>query len=151
MSEMIHCVHCGCSFAANPRIKNQRYCSSKDCQRARKRAWQMEKLATDPDYRANQQDCQRDWHRRHPRYYQRYRQRNGKNAERNRLLQRVRDSRHRSPRFLAKMDALKPAPQLALGHFYLLPALAKMDASAQKVILIPVSYKDGRCLQKRTR
>jgi len=151
MNEMVHCVHCGCLFRANPRTKNQRYCGSKDCQRARKRAWQKEKLATDPDYRANQRDCQKEWHRRHPRYYHLYRQGNDKIAERNRLLQRVRDRQRRGPKFLAKMDALKPAPGFILGQFYLLPVLAKMDASAQKVILIPVSYKDGGCLQKRTR
>jgi hypothetical protein len=151
MNEQVHCMHCGRLFAANPRIKNQRYCSSKDCQRARKRAWQKEKLATDPDYKSNQLDCQREWHRRHPQYYQLYRKRNGNGVERNRLLQRVRDSRRRRPRFLAKMDALKPAPRLALGQFHLLPVLAKMDASAQKVILIPVAYKGRACLQKRTR
>jgi hypothetical protein len=151
MNVKVHCVHCGCLFEANPRIKNQRYCGSKDCQRARKRAWQKEKLATDPDYKSNQRDCQKDWHIRHPRYYRLYRLQNAKSAERNRMLQRVRDSRRRSSRFLAKMDALKSAPVKESGQFYLLPVLAKMDASTQKVILIPVTCKGRRCLQKRTR
>lgn len=151
MNKMIQCVHCGCLFEGNPRIKNQRYCGAKDCQRARKSSWQKEKLATDPDYKANQRDCHKEWLRRHPGYYQEFRQRNGKATERNRLLQRLRDSRRRPRHLLAKMDALKPAPVKESGHYYLLPVLAKMDASAQKVILIPISYPSRGCLQKRTR
>jgi hypothetical protein len=147
----IRCNHCQNLFDSNPRIKNQKYCGSRQCQRARKREWQRRKLATDPDYKSNQRDCQREWHRRHPRYYQLYRKRNAKIAERNRLLQRMRDSQRRPARFLAKMDASGPAPGLVLGQFYLLPVLAKMDASAQKVFLIPATYKGRQCLQKRTR
>ena len=31
----VRCAHCGCRFIPNPRIKNQRYCGSIQCQRAR--------------------------------------------------------------------------------------------------------------------
>lgn len=33
-------------------MKNQRYCGARDCQQARKNAWQREKQQTDPDYRS---------------------------------------------------------------------------------------------------
>jgi hypothetical protein len=122
----IRCAHCGNFFEPNTRAKNQRYCSHKECQRARKRAWQKEKLRTDPDYKANQRDCQRNWHQRHPQYYRQYRNINTASAERNRLLQRVRDAKRR-------------------------PLLAKMDASILKVVLIPVAWMSKTCLQKRTR
>ena len=52
------CAHCGCPLELNPRSKNQRYCGKKECQRARKRLWQKNKMATDPDYRANQTEVQ---------------------------------------------------------------------------------------------
>jgi hypothetical protein len=126
-------------------------CFEKECERARKRKWQQDKLLNDPDYRANQRECRKDWLSRHPGYYRELRQRNGKSAERNRLLQKFRDSRRRQPRPLAKMDAFKTAPVKESGHYYLLPVLARMDALAQKVILIPISYARRKCLQKRTR
>jgi len=151
MSATIRCAHCGSLFEPNPRARNQQYCSHQDCQRARKRAWQKQKLRTDPDYRDNQQDCQRDWHRRHQGYYRQYRRRNALSAERNRLLQKVRDARRRSSLLLAKMDAFRTAPAKDLGPYYLLPMLAKMDASTLKVLLIPVSWKNQTRLQKRTR
>ena len=56
------------SVLSNPRVKTQRFCSDKACQRARKAQWQRDKLATDPDYRANQRDCQYRWQHQHPQY-----------------------------------------------------------------------------------
>jgi hypothetical protein len=137
MNRTIRCTHCGNRFEPNPRNKNQSYCSNKECQRARKRKWQREKLLNDPDYKANQRDCWRKWHERHPGYYKLYRERHPKSSERNRLMQRYRNSHRPSRRTIAKMDALRPAPVLDPASYYLLPMIAKMDASIQKVIIIP--------------
>ena len=139
MSRTIQCVHCGRHFEPDPRVKNQRYCREKECQRARKRKWQHAKLLNDPDYKANQRDCQRQWHKRHPGYYKEYRQRHPESCERNRLMQRYRNSRRRSRQKIATMDAFRPAPVLHPALYYLLPVIAKMDASARKVIIIPAS------------
>ncbi len=138
MDGKIQCaaLNCGRIFAPNPRVKNQRYCSAKDCQRARKRKWQKEKLAADPEYKANQRDCQREWHLRHPGYYKKYRQDHPSCRERNTLLQGYRNAKSR---LIAKMDEFKPAPPKGPRAFYLLPLVAKMDASPQKVLLIPIS------------
>lgn len=138
MSRTIQCVHCGCDFKPDPRVKNQRYCSAEECQRARKRKWQQEKLRSDLDYQANQRDCQREWHKRHPDYYRQYRERHPKSCERNRLMQRYRNSRKRSRQKVATMDAFRPAPILDPALYYLFPVIAKMDASTQKVLIIPV-------------
>jgi hypothetical protein len=138
MSRTIRCVHCGWDFKPDPRVKNQRYCSAKECQRARKRAWQQEKLRSDPDYKANQRDCQREWHKRHPGYYRQYRERHPKSCERNRLMQRYRNSRKRSRQKVATMDAFRRAPILDPALYYLFPVIATMDASTQKVLIIPV-------------
>ena len=137
MSETIQCVHCGKPIKANPRVKNQRYCSDGQCQRARRREWQREKLLNDPDYKANQRDCQRKWHERHPGYYRDYRERHPQSRERNRLLQRYRNSRRRTRQKIATMDPFPPAPVLTPTLYYLLPVIATMDLSAQKVIIIP--------------
>lgn len=137
ISRNIQCVHCGRQFEPNPRVKNQRYCSERECQRARKRKWQQERLLSDPDYKANQRDCQRAWHNRHPGYYKQYRERHSKNRERNRLMQCYRNSRRRPRQKIAKMDASHPAPVIYPALYYVLPVIAKMDALTQKVIIIP--------------
>jgi hypothetical protein len=140
MNSVIPCAHCGRMFARDPRVKNQRYCGDKDCQRARKRKWQKEKLATDPDYKANQRACQIDWHGRHPGYYTKYRRDHPDCRQRNKLLQACRNAK---TRVIAKMDESKPAPVNKPGAFYLLPLIAKMDSSPQKVLLIPLVSSGG--------
>ena len=55
------CPHCGKRFFPHPAVLNQRYCGSADCQKARKRKWQKEKLKSDPDYRENQAAAQKAW------------------------------------------------------------------------------------------
>jgi len=138
MDGKIQCAapHCRRVFDPDPRVKYQRYCGDKDCQRTRKRKWQKEKLAGDPEYKANQRDCQREWHQHHPGYYKKYRQDHPSYRQRNTLLQGYRNAK---ARVIAKMDEFKPAPAKDPGAFYLLPLIAKMDASPQKVILIPIS------------
>ena len=143
MKHQIRCAHCGCLFSPNPRVKNQRYCGNKVCQSARKRLWQREKLASDPDYKQNRRDCQKAWCGRNPHYWKDYRLSHPEYTRRNRKLQNVRD-KGRNPRRidLAKMDALEPFSIVKQGTYYLVPDsvnLAKMDASAQKVCLIPVA------------
>lgn len=142
MSCMIRCAHCGRHFIPNPRVKNQRYCGRKECQRARKTLWQREKMRTDSEYQANQWESQRSWQESNPGYWKRYRMRNPGYTVRNRILQRHRDKRHRL-KDLAKMDALEDLfSSVKAGSYYLITQgenLAKMDALTQKVYLIPAS------------
>ena len=132
----VRCAHCGCRFVPNPRIKNQRYCGSIQCQRARKTSWQRQKLATDPDYQANKKEGQRAWRISNPEYWQNWRLGHPEYVQRNRMLQQKR----RHGRAVAKMDALKHLLEVETGSYYILPGhegmVAKMDASALKVRLI---------------
>jgi len=93
-------------------------------------------MAADPDYRANQRAAQRQWIEKRPDYWRKYRERNARYCVRNRLMQRGRDIERRQGD-LAKMDAWKAPSDLVFGEYYLLPRLAKMDASPRKVLLIP--------------
>ena len=143
MRESVRCAHCGGAFIPNRRVKNQRYCSDKLCQRARKRLWQKHKLAADPDYKQNQRDSQQRWCTQNRRYWRDYRRNHEDYTHRNRTLQKARDSRRRLKKNLAKMDASGPVFSIKQGTYYLIPeraSLAKMDAFAQKVCLIPASY-----------
>lgn len=132
------CACCHGTASVNPRIKNQRFCQRSDCQRARKNIWQKQKLRCDPDYAANQKDCQQSWRRRHADYWRRWRKKHPQYVLHNRLRQRQRNQR----RSIAKMDALTPKKRVVSGCYFLIPEMsaaaliAKMDASIQKVHLI---------------
>lgn len=67
------CACCGQRFHPRPQVPGQTYCSAPDCQRARKRQWQRDKLRSDPDYRLNQRAAQQAWAQRNRGYWQRYR------------------------------------------------------------------------------
>lgn len=130
------CAHCGCPLDLNPRVKNQRYCGKKECQRARKRLWQKAKMATDPDYRANQQECNKAWRGRNPDYWRNYRKNHPRYVERNRLLQKARRRRR-----VAKMDASWADSFVRTGTYWLIPekGVVKMDTFARKVVLVAVT------------
>jgi hypothetical protein len=149
--EEVSCCHCGAYFTPDPRQKNPRYCRKVVCQRARKAAWQREKIRGDPDYRANQKRCWQDWCNAHPDYWKEYRQKHPDQARRNRDLQRVRNVRCRSRgrgdptelkgSMIAKMDASKPLETSGRatfsGQFWLVPVIAKMDALKVNIYGIP--------------
>ena len=95
------------------RHKNQKFCSKERCQRARKAEWQQKKMHTDAEYRANQKQSHQEWLRTNISYWQNYRKRKPEKAERNRLLQAIRNRRRRrfdeahareGPPLIAKMD-----------------------------------------------
>lgn len=153
---LLRCVHCGRVVPANPRIKNQTHCNLEACRRDKKRVWQREKMATDPDYKANQRECNKAWQERNPQYWQAYRKNHPEATERNRIQQRERNRRRRK---IAKMDTSDP-PEVKPGTYFLVPeevgeqVIAKMDASVRKIILILMPCEDraraAGGLQKRT-
>ena len=146
--EKILCVYCGDLFDPSPRHKSQSACKKVVCQRAKKAAWQRHKIKTDPDYRFNQKVCQRRWTEEHPGYWEQYRKRNPEKAERNRILQSIRNRRARfiggdekmEGSLIAKMDASKSDNFEVLGQFWMVPVIAKMDALKVNLLKIPVFY-----------
>lgn len=98
------CVACGQAFDPKPHVANQTYCSSPDCQRARRQNWQRNKLQDDPHYRQNQQSAQQAWSQRNPDYWRRYRETHPEYVDRNRARQHARDEKTTGGH-LAKMDA----------------------------------------------
>ncbi len=138
MKRIIKCEHCGKNFTCRGNVKNQCYCSDKECQRARKRKWQRDKMATDQDYRDNQKAAQKAWNEEHPDYHRQYRLKNPERVQRNRELQRLRDQKRRR---LAKMDASTPENVMKSGIYQIINTscdLAKMDASMPVFHIIPV-------------
>jgi len=125
------CLACGNAFAPLPHVPHQRYCSSKACQRARRRDWQNKRLRVDGDYRDNQARAQARWRERHSSYWREYRAAHPEYRERNRSMQRLRNAR-RSCRPIAKMDVIGLPKPLGSGFYVLSHAhdagVAKMDA-----------------------
>jgi hypothetical protein len=124
------CLACGIAFVPLPHVPHQRYCSSKACQRARRRDWQDRRLHVDEDYRDNQTRAQARWRAGHPNYWREYRATHPAYRERNRGMQRSRNARRRFAA-IANMDVI--APRLPLGSgFYVLSdanenSVAKMN------------------------
>ena len=140
MTPMFVCKHCHKLKPANPHLKGtQQYCSDPPCQRARKAAWQKEKIIHDPEYRAQQRDSLRTWRKQRPldQYQRQYRLTHPDYVKRNRELQRLRNKKQ-SERLdvqkIVKMDALiKPTEKsnAYLMRPYHLDAsgkIVKMDA-----------------------
>jgi len=144
--EQIQCIYCGDFFDPSPRHKKQSACRNPECQRAKKAAWQRDKIHTDPDYRLNQKLGQKQWAKANPGYWREYRRRNPEKAERNRALQAIRNRKARSSpsdakmdaSVIAKMDASKLHNFEILGQFWLIPVIAKMDALKVNIIKIPI-------------
>jgi len=97
------CACCGSPFTPRPQAPTQAFCSSPDCQRARKREWQRAKRQSDPHYQQDQLDAQRKWAKRNPDYWSNYRAARPEYAQRNREQQRLRDA-NGVDIDLAKMD-----------------------------------------------
>ena len=135
------CACCRRILPRNSKVKNQRYCGDKACQRARKRKWQREKLEADPDHRANKRESQRAWQNKNPTYWQEYRRRNPDSGGRNRRLQRLRDrtKRQGAGNDLAKKDTSTRLFNDTSIIYYIssnMGNLAKMDALPVKIITI---------------
>jgi hypothetical protein len=146
--DSIACFNCGAYFPASPRHKNQRYCKKQECQRAKKAEWQRLKMKTDGEYRADQKRCHQEWLRANPDYWKDYRRRHPGKTKRNRALQLIRNRRRRKSEvpttgqdtaLIAKMDASKPNDYKLVGQFWLVPVIAKMDASKIFLRQIPAS------------
>ena len=121
------CNACHRTQPVNPRSPKQEYCNRADCQRARKRAWQRKKRATDPDYRQNQIDAHKRWRERYPEYWREYRKRKKSSP-----------LPPDSP--AAKMDGLPTNFSILPGKYTLVPIDSKnVNMDAIQVILLPIS------------
>ena len=143
MKEAI-CIHCGQGFSKSPRHKNHNYCKKQKCRRAKKADWQRQKIRCDPEYKAGQKLSNRKWREANPGYWRKYRKKNPEKTERNRLLQRIRYKqknivKNTNEKNIAKMDSSKFQKINkfnVFGQYWLLPVIAKMDASRVNIVAI---------------
>lgn len=139
--EKKNCHHCCLPFTPK-RNPKQSYCSNLSCQNTRKNTWWKQKQKYDPDYRENKRNAQKNWLKRNPNYWHKYRDVHPEYTVRNRQQQRVRDKKRikRSPEVenldLAKSDALDEKGRIKSGTYRLMPCLAKTDALIVQISLI---------------
>jgi hypothetical protein len=133
------CPHCGERFLPHPAVLNQQCCGSADCQKARKRKWQKEKLTSDPDYRENQASAQKSWCERNKGYWREYRKKNKTYREKNRLRQK---ERNRQRRMIAKMDELGAKSLVPPGRYRLVPLYGKIAKMDELIVEIGVVARE---------
>ena len=98
MISTITCLHCGKKVPRNPRLKQgQRYCSSKECQRARIKEWKRQQYSTNESYRQKCLYSQKVWREKYPadKYQKQYREKHPEYVNRCRELQRKRNEKRR--------------------------------------------------------
>jgi hypothetical protein len=121
-----------------------------ECRRAKKAAWKRTKMRTDADFRQDQRLSNQKWAQTHRDYWSRYRQRNPDKANRNRILQRIRNKRRTADRqksaeqneaLIAKVDASTSQNYNMIGQFWLVPIIAKVDALKVNIVEVPAPYR----------
>ncbi len=148
--EQIVCVHCYDFFTPSPRHKNQCYCMKPECRRAKKAAWKRHKTSIDPKFKADHQLSCKKWAHRNPGYWTQYRERNPEKAQRNRILQTIRNRRRKKARkssrcgdqnLIAKVDASIINNFSIVGQFWLVPVIAKVDALKVNIFELSRPYQ----------
>ena len=142
--EPVPCFHCATMFT--PRNRKQYCCSRPECQRARKNNWQRIKMKTNPDYRTSQKLSQQKWADKNPGYWKTYRDQNPEKAVRNRLLQTIRNRRRAAAKTfddvpIAKKDVRININFQPVGQFWLVPLIAKMDATKVNIYTISDTWQ----------
>ena len=145
------CIHCQSPFRPHQKVPNQKFCSSAECQTARRMKWQKQKIKKDDDYKKNQARAQKAWAKNNPEYWRNYRESHPEYVRRNRMLQKKRNIKSRlgfncpeiSSQVIAKMDELHPKYHLISGYYMLYPIksgkIAKMDEMLVKIEIISMS------------
>ena len=136
------CEYCRRTFTPRTCVPNQKYCSNHKCQKARRHLWRRRKLASDPDYKANQADAQKRWRRKNQDYWKQYRQSHPNYADRNRKLQERRNRRRNGNKHLqlacetiAKSDVTAGTKPVPSGFYKLVPIKPDMIAKSDELIV----------------
>ena len=128
MSRMLKCKHCGRLFRANPRIKSiqQHYCGQKECQQARKNAWERVKIIKDDSFRHRRQSSKKRWRKQYPAhlYQHQYRATHPDYVVDNRKNQQKRNEKRKTVdqcTKIVKTDALSLKMPIQPGVYTLVP------------------------------
>lgn len=102
----VRCRYCQQSVQPNRFHPNQVVCVQPECQQHRRRDYQRQKRATDPEYQQTCCESQKKWREAHPSYQRNYWQTHPQAADRNRGQQRERDQKRRAANLVKNNLAL---------------------------------------------
>ena len=124
------CPHCEELFIPRYNVPNQKYCSNPECQKARKRRWNRQRLQKDSDYKENKQNAQQKWRLKNPDYWRNYRKTHPQYVEKNRQQQKIRNKKRNKHKFgtrppIAKTDECCPSDNEEFLSF----ALVALDSA----------------------
>ena len=115
MIPTITCLHCCKPVPCNPHVKNQKYCSGKECQQARMRTWKKRQYKKNRKYQKKSHASQKEWRKKYPadQYQRDYREAHPEYVTRNRELQRKRNKKRRKDQstMIVKTHALLLQPR----------------------------------------
>jgi len=129
------CGNCKRRFKIRPQSPSQRFCSRDECQRARRRIWQRERLQSDLDYRENQLRASADWRARNPDYWKVYRRKHPDYVAHNREHQKERRAKVSTS---AKMDVSSRVSPLYSGT-YVLTAIATRSRAKMNTWIVDLT------------
>ena len=119
MNSTFICHHCGTAVRRDPRIKRQKYCSSLNCQNARKRIFDM-KASPTPKVKSLKKGRNKRWRDARPahEYQKQYRLNHPEYVKRNREMQlkRNRNGQKDSLSIIVKTDAILLQPLCDGAH-----------------------------------
>ncbi len=137
---------CGRLLVPCPQVPNQKFCSRKECQQARKREWNRKKLASDPEYQEARKDAQKRWKDKNPTYWKDYRPRHSEYTRKNREQQRIRNQKQRQKRsvpMIVKTDESIPTNNVLTGRYKIIPIRADMIVKTDECIVEITAISSG--------
>ena len=137
---------CGRLLVPCPQVPNQKFCSRKECQQARKREWNRKKLASDPEYQEARKDAQKRWKDKNPTYWKDYRSRHSEYTRKNREQQRIRNQKQRQKRsvpMIVKTDESIPTNNVLTGRYKIIPIRADMIVKTDECIVEITAISSG--------
>jgi hypothetical protein len=146
------CLYCRDEFSRHPSAKNQKYCNSKECRKASRRAWKKKNRATNKSY---QQQCltdQKRWRKKRPAhvYQEEYRKLHPEYEDRNRELQLERNKKRQKEQdpMIVKRNTLSTQPNVdrASGGIYALMQVKEGKIVKRNTLMVRMQVLSGEAM-----
>lgn len=143
------CRHCRRLLPMRRSDQSSRYCNKRECQNAKKTAWNRKMLAGDVQYEQDQKEANGIWLKNNPGYWKEYRASHPDYTKRNREQQKKRNQKikkelagQESKRVIAKSNQGEPEKRFISGKYQLVPLSDDNDELIAKIDAIVVEINE---------
>lgn len=146
------CLHCCCTYPCHPCVKDQKYCSAKECRKASRRAWKKKNRATNKSYRQQCLNHQKRWRENRPahQYQREYRESHSDYESRNRELQLDRNKKRQKEQdpMIVKRNTLSIQPNVdgASGGTYALMQVENGKIVKRNTLMVRMQVLSGEAM-----